>query len=421
MIKYSLLIGLLWTCTSGISQDLTKAKQVIDTLCAPSMHGRGATFSGDSIAASYIQDEFRSLQLNKFGQDFLQPFVFNINTFPGKVKCAIGKKELNAGKDFILEPSSPSGAGYCKLFYLDTTIFNDEGRMERYFKRNFAGKAICWPSGYTKKVERLSQKYIKSLNTAACIVEVNENKLTASLSGHQRPQPYFQVRSDALQGRGNKINFDVEAVLMENKRSQNVIAFVEGKQARDSFVVISAHYDHLGRMGKEVYFPGANDNASGVSLLLQLASYYTIEENRPEYTIVFIAFGAEEAGLIGSRYYTEHPLFPLEKIKFMINLDLVGTGDDGLMVVNGTVHPEQFRLLEEINKENNYLPAIKKRGKAPNSDHYFFSEKGVPAFFLYTLGGIRAYHDIYDRPETLPLTKYKEVFLLIREFIGRLK
>ena len=104
----------------------------------------------------------------------------------------------------------------------------------------------------------------------------------------------------------------------------------------------------------------------------------------------------------------------------MINLDLLGTGEDGMMVVNATANPVEFNMLENINKRKNYLAAIKKRGAAANSDHYYFSERDVPAFFFYTLGGIAAYHDIYDRPKTLPLTKFKEVFLLISDFIREL-
>jgi aminopeptidase YwaD len=217
-----------------------------------------------------------------------------------------------------------------------------------------------------------------------------------------------------------RIKFRLDAQLIKNYQTQNVIGYIKGKTKPDSMVIISAHYDHLGRMGKKTYFPGANDNASGVSMMLELARHYAKPENQPDYTIFFMAFGAEEIGLLGSKYFTEHPYFFLTRIRFMINLDLLGTGDDGMMVVNGTVNPKEFSMLEAINKRKNYLPAIKKRGEAANSDHYYFSENGVPAFFFYTLGGITAYHDIYDKPQTLPLTKFKEVFLLISDFIKEL-
>jgi hypothetical protein len=90
------------------------------------------------------------------------------------------------------------------------------------------------------------------------------------------------------------------------------------------------------------------------------------------------------------------------------------------MVVNGAVFTNQFSKLQSINAKNNYLKEIKKRGKAQNSDHYWFTEIGVPSFFIYTLGGIKAYHDIYDVESTLPLTEFVDVFKLLTEFVNEL-
>lgn len=218
-----------------------------------------------------------------------------------------------------------------------------------------------------------------------------------------------------LPGNASKINLKVDAELI-NYTAKNVIGNIEGKIA-DTCIFITAHYDHLGRMGKKTYFPGGNDNASGTSMLLNLMQYFAKKENQPPYTLVFIAFAGEEAGLLGSEYYTNHPSKDLEKIKFLLNLDLMGTGDDGIMVVNGSVFEKEFSLMEKINSEQQLLKTVGKRGKAQNSDHYYFTEKGVPSFFLYTTGGRTAYHDIYDDGPGLPLTKFKEVFKLISTFI----
>ena len=90
------------------------------------------------------------------------------------------------------------------------------------------------------------------------------------------------------------------------------------------------------------------------------------------------------------------------------------------MVVNGSLYQEAFGTLNKINQELHLVPEIKKRGKAANSDHYWFTEAGVPCFFIYTMGGIKAYHDVFDKEETLPLTRYKEVFLLLTRFSDQL-
>ena len=214
------------------------------------------------------------------------------------------------------------------------------------------------------------------------------------------------------------ITVEIDQQFERNYPSQNVIGYIQGKQYPDSFIIVSAHYDHLGKMGEDVYFPGANDNASGVAMLLNLAHYYS--ENIPQKTIVFMLFGAEEVAILGSKYYVENPLFPLKKINFVMNLDLLGTGSEGATVVNASVFSHQFSKLDSINTLKKYLPQIKKRDKAANSDHYWFSEKGIPSFFLYTMGGIKAYHDIEDVSKTLPLTKFEACFSLIRDFINEL-
>lgn len=103
-----------------------------------------------------------------------------------------------------------------------------------------------------------------------------------------------------------------------------------------------------------------------------------------------------------------------------MNTDLAGTGEEGITIVNATEFKDEFELIKKINQENNYLKAINARGKAANSDHYFFTEKGVPSFFFYTQGGIGAYHDIFDLPETLPLTEHEDLFKLITSFFKEL-
>jgi len=84
-----------------------------------------------------------------------------------------------------------------------------------------------------------------------------------------------------------------------------------------------------------------------------------------------IAFGAEEAGLVGSKHFVEHPLFDLKQIRFLLNTDIMGSGEEGITVVNATLFKPEFEKLIELNEEGNYLPQIKSRGPAANSDHYF--------------------------------------------------
>ncbi|MBK5284656.1 MAG: Zn-dependent exopeptidase M28 [Bacteroidia bacterium] len=255
--------------------------------------------------------------------------------------------------------------------------------------------------------------------TPAGIIAIEEKKLTWSVSSEAYPYPIFVVKREFI-AVGKKISFDVTNKIIPEFKTQNLAGYYDGTSAEDSFIVITAHYDHLGMMGDSVYFPGANDNASGTSMMLDFLKYYSSEKNRPKCKVAFVAFAGEEAGLRGSEYFVNNPMIPLNRIKFLINLDLVGTGDEGIMVVNATEHPDKFKVLKKINKEKKYFSNIGQRGKAKNSDHYWFTEKGVKCFFIYTLGGISAYHDIYDRAETVPLTKYENLFRLLRDFVMEL-
>ena len=110
------------------------------------------------------------------------------------------------------------------------------------------------------------------------------------------------------------------------------------------------------------------------------------------------------------------PPVKLKKIKFLANFDLAGTGDEGIRVVNGSVYKNKFDLLTRINDENKLLPKIDIRGEACISDHCPFYQQGVPCFFIYTQGGIKAYHDIYDRYEILPFTEFKDYCDLMIKF-----
>ncbi|MEP7263748.1 MAG: M28 family peptidase [Bacteroidota bacterium] len=412
--KISVLLFLLVLFFAFISnaQDSIYARKVIQTLTSDKYYGRGYVKNGDGKAASYIEGEFRRLNLEPLTGSYFQKFEFAVNTFPSTMKIYIDGKALIPGRDYIVYPSSSS----CNKEFTITEA--DSASMLQNLKKE--SEDCLFISNKYFNASREEANDALALRRQGAVVLVEENKLTWSVGRSQLHIPVIIILKKSLPDHFTKINFKIKSVFQPEHKTQNVIGYIKGKSLPDSFLVFSAHYDHLGMMGKKTIFPGANDNASGVAMLLNLAAHFTNPENRTECSLVFIAFAGEEAGLVGSHYYTENPLFSLSKIKFLINLDLLGTGDEGLTVVNATEYKSQFQLLKSINENNKYLPFIGERGKARNSDHYFFSEKGVPCFFLYTLGGIKAYHDIDDKSTTLPLTRFKEVFRLIRDFSNSL-
>lgn len=378
------------------------ARKIVDTLASESMHGRGYVNHGDKLAANYLKTEFQKFGLQTFGSDYYQKFSFPINTFPGKMYVAIDGKELVPGKDYIVSERSGSGKG-------EYILKKYEGNKDGFVEVPKKDKRFAVVVDDNKKMPILH-------STKAPILYVTDKKLTHDLEWNHFNCPAITIVDSIIPKDAKKIKVDIQNKFISKYESQNVIGYVKGSIFPDSFIVFSAHYDHLGQMGSKVYFPGANDNASGCAMLLNLAKFYSAPENKPKYSIVFIAFGAEEVGLLGSEYFTEHPLFPLNHTKFVFNMDIMGTGEEGITVVNGSVYKTEFEKLKQINADNNYIKDVKMRGTAANSDHYYFSERGVKAFFIYTMGGIKAYHDIYDRAETLPLNEFEDLFKLITQF-----
>jgi hypothetical protein len=388
------------------------ARSVVDTMASKNMHGRGYVNNGDKIAANYIRNEYQKLGLLFFVDGYYQIFNFPINTFPGILSLKIDGKEMLPGKDFIISPKSPSYSGKHYVVFADEKLVLKKKKLKKFLKQNFSDKIIV-VNDTGKQTPELHDILLNSLKASA-VISLKE-KLTWSASQEVSHYPLIEVMRNSIVC-PNEIELTIENKFIPDHQSQNIIGFIKGSEYPDSFIVFSAHYDHLGQMGKEAYFPGANDNASGCAMLLNLAKYYSQPQNKPKYSIVFIAFAGEEVGLLGSKYFTENPLFPLSNIRFLLNMDIMGTGEDGITVVNGSVFKKEFDHLVKINAENNFIKVVKVRGKAANSDHYFFSEKGVNAFFIYTMGGIKAYHDIYDRAETLPLNEFENLFKLIISF-----
>lgn len=404
---------------SIFSQDITYARHVIDTLTFRYFNGRGAVNEGEKKAATYIGKEYQKLGLKQFDTTYFQTFTYPINTFSGNLSVSFGDTKLIAGKDYIVDAKSGSTAGTFKLVWYNKDNIPSKKELKKLVRINFfSDKFIVIDDEGVEENKDLFELLKINIFGAAGIITLESKKLTQRLSPSYNDFAILRIKRESIYRDYLSITVEINQKLERQYQSQNVIGYIKGTEFPDSIIVLSAHYDHLGAMGNEVFFPGANDNASGVAMLLNLASHYT--QNLPKKTLVFIAFGAEEAGIIGSKFFTDNPIFPLTKINFVINMDMMGTGEEGAMIVNGTILPHQFESLQKINSDNNYVTEIKKRGKAANSDHYWFTEKGVPAFFIYTMGGITAYHDVEDISVTLPLTKFEDCFRLIRDFINQL-
>ena len=417
---FIILTIFLLSFQQSISQTKEEAREILNTICSEDFHGRGYAMGGAQKTSEFIEKRLKKLGLKKFDKSYFQKFKIHVNTFSGNNLVNINNKKLKPGVDYLISASSDSLTGTFDIAIINSSLINQPEKFKKFIHADFSDKVILIDtSGLLKRNFHDAYQMITERNIlkAKAVVKITQKNLVYSPSKIRKNFPLIILKQSSLPNNPKEIQIAVESKYYSAFETQNVIAYIKGKV--DTSVVFSAHYDHLGTMGRDVFFPGANDNGSGVASLLTLAKYFS-KQKKPKYNIVFMFFSGEELGLTGSHYYTQHPVFPLSKIKFFINLDMVGSGDKGIKVVNGTVFKTEFDKLVAINNRNNYLPSIKIRGKAANSDHYFFFEEGVPTIFIYTLGKYKEYHNIFDTPERLPLSKFEGLMHLLIDFINDL-
>ena len=182
---------------------------------------------------------------------------------------------------------------------------------------------------------------------------------------------------------------------------KNVVGVLEGKgPLSNETIIVGAHYDHLGRGGQGSLAPwtndihnGADDNASGTTGLLEVAYRLAQRKQKSRRRIVFIAFSAEERGLLGSAHYVREPRFPLEKTVAMVNMDMVGRMADNKLIITGTgTSPVWNPLLDRLNENYQFEISRQPEGTGP-SDHQSFYLKNIPVLHVFT-----GLHDNYHRP-----------------------
>ncbi len=422
-MKIVSLIMLLFLQGQMLLGQVDYAKPIVEKLASKKFAGRGYVFGGDKKAASFIAREFRKNGVLPLKGHYFQPFAMDANVFPKEVKVTLDNKKLSVGVNTLIEASSPSLRG---RFDISKVSLQKDTLFLRQLMNNpaYSGKIIFVDEAVAlenmKADEfRMSLLYLAQGGLYKGILVDTKQKLLWRGATRQIQRPIVYVKDVVTEGLAVKeLDLNIYAKYQKDYKTNNVCGYIKGTSGSDSTVVITAHYDHVGAIGRNIIFPGANDNASGTALLLYLTKYYNAHP--PKYNMVFLAFSGEESGLLGSIHFANNSQIDLSKIKFLLNFDMAGTGDDGIQVVNGTVSKTEFDRLVQINKEKSYLPQVLVRGPMNRSDHYPFYEKGVPSFFLYTLGGIGAYHDVYDRFETLPFTKFDAYTQLMIDFITTL-
>lgn len=411
---------LVWGClaaaTLSNAQTLHSSKKIIRSLCADSLYGRGYVNDGVNKAAVFLVNQFEEIGLTPFGESYTQSYSFSVNTHPDSIFCRLDGKALEAGIDFLVDAGSPAVDGHFKLHHYE---MKDSEQVHQLFQdiqhRQYENEALVLHH-YSLRNKRVGDSLALYKYLPGLLLTTEEHKLTHTISREVKEYPAL-IFFDSLLVGTKEISLTYANQFFPAFPCQNLCGYLPGAK-HDSLLVFSAHYDHLGMMGPNAMFPGASDNASGVSMVLALANYY--RKHKPPYDMVFLLFSGEEAGLMGSHYFVDHPLFDLKKIKMLINLDIMGDAKKGIVVVNGEAQRHFFDLLKTNNEESAYLPEVRIRSNSHNSDHYWFTEKGVPAVFIYSNGGPGFYHDVNDVPENLHMTHYLGIAHLLEATIQSL-
>jgi len=417
--RWRLLLIVLLTCV-GIqlsAQDLSHYKRIVKELSSAKYQGRGYAKGGANKAGHFLQKEYTKAGVDEV---ILQPFKLDIQTFAGKMDMWADNKKLEAGVDFSMREYSPGVKGEFPVYHVDTLNFDADKMFADLQKPEYAGCLVACEFWFTYKhreaFSRL-QKNGECPNAGLIYTWESPIKFFKAYGHKVVDKPIVWVTPEAIKD-VKRVRLNVDAKFLKDYECFNVIAKVEG-QRHDSCFVFTAHYDHLGNLGKKVFYAGANDNASGTSAIVTLAAYYA--KHRPKFDMYFLSFSGEDANLRGSTWFADHPVVPLQQIKYLFNIDMIGDNNPIQYCEVSDEGMQGFSLFEKINAEQHYFKALNRGNLAANSDHYPFAQRHVPCIFLENEKGdaFQYYHTIFDNWEHAVFDSYEPVFRLVRDFVER--
>ncbi len=410
------------------------ARKHLYILAAPDMEGRETGTPGQRKAAAYIEAYFQQLGLQPgaaagYQQDYQ---LFQDSLLSAALE--VNGRSFQPDKEFTALASNTQAT-----LRLSEVVVMGVKATDSIASADLAGKAVMVVGTPTNAV--LSQ--LNKKGPAALLLVSTTALRAANRKGRQgiygfrsaaTPQQYALSESAARAIAGAAYD-EVKAapaglklakadVMLETKKqslslpASNVVGVLPGTDLKDEYVVISAHYDHVGIINGQIH-PGADDDGSGTVAVMEMAEAFVKAQKEgkgPRRTLVFLAVSGEEKGLLGSEYYSNHPLFPMEKTTVNLNIDMIGrsdpdrkTGDSTnyvYVVGDDKVSSELKPISEGQNKKYLKMELDYKYNDPadPNriyyrSDHYNFAKNGVPIIFYYD-GMLRPdYHRPTDTPD----------------------
>lgn len=418
-------------------------------LASRDLEGRMGGSEGYYKAAYHMSEEFKKLNLKPIGdENYFQNLNVEYNQILSPCKFYLIKddntaKPFKLGEDFVCRGFSGSGKittgvefcgyGFSQSDYDDYKDVDVNGKIVMIFKQNPEWKiddkdwnfslrnkqkiasehgavAIIFvskpndknpqkPIGSVLDGEGVQMENFPMIHADIPVADLLLDKSGISLSGLQSiidstKQPYsFDMK--------RAVHIEVNTKYEKERKTMNVVGMLEGsdKKLKNEYLIIGAHLDHVGIQANEIYFPGANDNASGSSAVLEIAKAFVNCKEKPKRSIVFVLFSNEESGMHGSGYFANHSPVPLENIVAMFNLDCVAHGDS-IHLGNGKSAPDLWKLARKIDKSFT-KQSVENTWNGGGADATPFHQKGIPCLYFVTTNSYTHLHLPSDTPETL--------------------
>ena len=428
-------------------------------LASDKLEGRRTGSAGASEAAKYIAAEFERLglqpahatdswKINVKSARYLQTFPYIGQVELGKKNVlSIGSGEtlnLRVGEDWMPLGISPNqkldltGGVVFAGYGITSNELNYNDYKGTYSKTQVAVIQKGTPDGdnphgrFTTAGElRFKVAAAQSAGVGALLIVSSEDDLkadalaklhydNAGLAGIPVAVISRQVAEKLANAKEVKLVTDVVRL---DVPAYNVVGVIEGSDPvlKNEAIVIGAHYDHLGRGGEGSLAPrsgeihhGADDNASGTAGVLELARIFSAQRSQLKRTLVFIAFSGEEEGLLGSNYYVNHPLVPLDKTIAMINMDMIGRMKDRKLVIGGVGTAKEWHEVVKTSNDGFEL-TLNEDGYGP-SDHSQFYGKQIPVLFFWT-GNHNDYHKPSDTSDKINYNDEAQVLKMVARIV----
>ncbi|MEW6457122.1 MAG: M20/M25/M40 family metallo-hydrolase [Acidobacteriota bacterium] len=440
-----ILIFCLATSSAFSDVDGKKALKYVKHLASDKFEGRKSGQKGAEKAADWIAKQFEKWGIERAGEknSYFQFFTIEYFNVDKNVKMVLNngfeKREFIYGEDWHITKFSGSGRFKSKLIFVGFGISSPENKFDEYRDIDPKGKLVLVVYGIPKGKEK-ELKDFENVNKKIETAQKKGAKGVIFLKNPEQQTQFFRVsvkkelyRKNFFIGslEDNATNFifkyikydlrDLVALISENfkpysfdtrvkievsgkstfdkgRKTKNVLGKISGidPKLKSEYVIVGAHMDHLGKSPLGDIYNGANDNASGTAVCMEIAREMKQAGIKPKRTVIFALWAAEEQGLLGSKYYTEHPLFPMEKTVAYFNMDMVGHGTGKVNFRGEYYSPEVWNLIEKSLPKEILDYAVSGRGGPGGSDQTYFIMKGIPAYAIMTDGRHYKYHKPRD-------------------------